>query len=343
MKITKAQIEASYEIAKKVYEASLSKKNGADILHEQHGMNVASALDFIEIYRCMRNGALFQRTMNVEATRYYLNQIKTQSGTESLSHALASIRLHIAYYENLQKINLNSIREVVKNFEGQAVSFDMAGLPFSDEQKKILDSVMPGGEKWSKYVSAGGSCLKSCPYYSTCRGKGPDKACSDKWRSSERTPDVLAVMFHVMNNFEHYNRGDIIPSAGTVLPELRRIVSEAQLRQADEEFEEGSLRLKMHHYRERNSEAARQLKREALSKGNLVCESCNINYYALYGEKAIRVVECHHEIPISSKEHGGKTKKSDLKLLCANCHRLAHSTTPPIPIDELTSLVNGKA
>jgi predicted HNH restriction endonuclease len=146
-------------------------------------------------------------------------------------------------------------------------------------------------------------------------------------------------MFHVMNNFEHYNRGDTIPSDANVLPELRKIISDAQHRQDDGVFDEGTQRLKMHYYRERDSEAARQFKSEALSKGQLICESCGKDYFAIYGEQAIRVIECHHKIPISSNEHGGKTKKSDLALLCANCHRLAHTKIPPIPIHELAVYV----
>jgi hypothetical protein len=29
------------------------------------------------------------------------------------------------------------------------------------------------------------------------------------------------------------------------------------------------------------------------------------------------------------------TALSDVAVLCANCHRLAHTTTPPVPIDSL--------
>ena len=116
MRIGMPQIEASYEIAKQVFESNLTKKMGAEKLHGLHGMNLASARDFIEIYRCMRNGALFQRTMNAEATDYYLKQIETQSGVMALSQALISVRSHIEYYEALRNIKLQTLRAIVEGY-----------------------------------------------------------------------------------------------------------------------------------------------------------------------------------------------------------------------------------
>ena len=122
MRIEMPQIEASYETAKQVFESKLSKKAGAEQLHELHGMNLASARDFIEIYRCMRNGALFQRTMNVAATDYYLKQIETQSGVKALSQALISVRSHIEYYEALRKTKLQTLRAIVESFAERIAS-----------------------------------------------------------------------------------------------------------------------------------------------------------------------------------------------------------------------------
>ena len=116
------QIEASYETAKQVFDLKLSKKVGAEQLHELHGMNFASARDFIEIYRCMRNGTLFQRTMNAAATDYFLKQIETQSGAIALSQALISVGLHIEYYEALRKTTLQSLRAIVASFAERTAS-----------------------------------------------------------------------------------------------------------------------------------------------------------------------------------------------------------------------------
>lgn len=202
---------------------------------------------------------------------------------------------------------------------------------------------MPGGEKWHAYVeSDDGGCLNTCPYYSKCRGNGPGKVCSDSWSRAEPNPNVLRVLFHVLNNFEHYNHGDIeIQKCTGALAGIRLTLSQAQIAQSDSDIEEGDPRMRMHRYRERNSAAAQKFKKEAISQGKLVCKACDIDFLKRYTQAAAtRVVECHHSVPLSSSEHKGKTSKKDLWLLCANCHRLAHSTSEPLPLEELRELVS---
>ncbi|MBK9625050.1 MAG: HNH endonuclease [Rhodocyclaceae bacterium] len=120
VRIDMPQIEASYEIAKLVFDSKVSRRTDVKQLHELHEMNLSSARDFIEIYRCMRNGALFQRTMNAAATDYYLKQIENQSGVDALSGALISVRSHIEYYESLRKTKLRALRVVAERFEKRA-------------------------------------------------------------------------------------------------------------------------------------------------------------------------------------------------------------------------------
>ena len=214
-------------------------------------------------------------------------------------------------------------------------------IALSESQERILDSVMPGGEKWDAYKERGEGCLGECPYYRSCRGSGPDKVCSDSWRKAEANTDVLGVLFHVLNNFEYYNQNEIqVDSASNDLADIRLKLSVALEEIGNEDIEEGTPLTRMHRFRERNSAAAAQFKREAASKGNLVCEACGVDYLKLYKEAALRVVECHHSVPLSSKKHTGRTKRSDLVLLCATCHRLAHSRSEPIPVAELREIVS---
>ena len=219
----------------------------------------------------------------------------------------------------------------------------VAELKFSDEQMRILNSVMPGGENWHAYAdSDDGGCLNTCPYYSSCRGNGPDKVCSESWSRAEPNPNVLGVLFHVLNNFEHYNHGDIeIQKRSRALADIRLALSQAQAAQSDSDIEEGTPRMRMHQYRERNSAAAQQFKRDAMNHGHLVCKACDVDFLKKYPPAAAtRVVECHHSVPLSSSEHKGKTSKKDLWLLCANCHRLEHSKPESLPLDELRKLVH---
>lgn len=218
----------------------------------------------------------------------------------------------------------------------------VAELRLAEDQLQILNSVMPGGENWNAFVESGGDCLNSCPYYSRCGGNGPDKVCSERWLRAEPNPNVLGVILHVLNNFEYYNHEDKdIPKGSLALGTLKLALEQAQVAQTDSDIEEGTPRMRMHRYRERNSAAAQQVKLEAISQGKLVCRACDIDFLERYPKAATRVVECHHSVPLSSNEHDGKTRKKDLWLLCANCHRLAHSVPDPLPLDELRNLVRG--
>ena len=93
----------------------------------------------------------------------------------------------------------------------------------------------------------------------------------------------------------------------------------------DGSFAEGSIKVRFHRYRERNSAATREIKERALRKGSMICRVCAHDFYKSYGDRARRIVECHHTVPLSSLRHGGRTMKKDLALVCANCHALIHS------------------
>ncbi|MBT5153279.1 MAG: hypothetical protein HOM44_04260 [Gammaproteobacteria bacterium] len=48
-------------------------------------------------------------------------------------------------------------------------------------------------------------------------------------------------------------------------------------------------------------------------------------------------IDIHHKEPIAEGKR--ETTIDDLVPLCANCHRLAHSETPPLTVDFLRELV----
>ena len=60
----------------------------------------------------------------------------------------------------------------------------------------------------------------------------------------------------------------------------------------------------------------RQLAETRKKQDSYTCKGCNFYY-----DDAI--VECHHLVPVSSKD-AATTKMKDLITLCPNCHRLAH-------------------
>jgi predicted HNH restriction endonuclease len=86
-------------------------------------------------------------------------------------------------------------------------------------------------------------------------------------------------------------------------------------------------RIVRHLERERRPGLAKA-KRTAFIKehGKLSCEDCGMTPAEVYGsdvgEACIEVH--HHALRVAEMDAGHETKLSDLKCLCANCHRLLH-------------------
>ena len=73
------------------------------------------------------------------------------------------------------------------------------------------------------------------------------------------------------------------------------------------------------------------LKKRALAHYGLHCRACGLT------PRVEAVIEVHHLEPVS--EGVRRTQLEDLCPLCRNCHSLAHSRTPPIPVDELKGMM----
>src|SRR5690606_19764194 len=67
--------------------------------------------------------------------------------------------------------------------------------------------------------------------------------------------------------------------------------------------------------------------------GTLACEACGFDFEKVYGDRGSGYIECHHVVPLHEAGEG-RTKLSDLALICANCHRMIHRRAPwPTPAD----------
>ncbi|WP_218233132.1 HNH endonuclease [Pseudomonas sp. Irchel s3a12] len=209
------------------------------------------------------------------------------------------------------------------------------------KDQQILDSIMPGQAGW--HLQSHLECLQSCPSYDRCGGQGPDgKVCSDEWRDALLDEGSSKVFVHVLKNFDFYNQCDLpgLAAKSDQVTSLRFKFLKAMDGLASQEYAEGSLRLVKHRRRERANGLSLRLKWERFDQtGKLECEACTIDFFAMYGEAGFRVIECHHQIPLSHENHKGKTKLEDLALLCANCHRLAHSDELLHRVDALKEYV----
>jgi predicted HNH restriction endonuclease len=109
------------------------------------------------------------------------------------------------------------------------------------------------------------------------------------------------------------------------------------------EAEEGRVLTRMHRYRERSRKLVDAAKAAAMKKyGRLACEACGFEFKLAYGPLAEGIIDVHHTKPVHTLTEGDKTKVEDLALLCANCHRVVHSSRQWLSVQKLRELIQVK-
>jgi len=84
------------------------------------------------------------------------------------------------------------------------------------------------------------------------------------------------------------------------------------------------------------SDAKSAFKRE---HGRLFCDVCDFDFSARYGKHGTDYIEAHHLVPMSQLSAGTLLTIKDLAMVCANCHRMLHRTTPWISVTRLRTLL----
>lgn len=106
------------------------------------------------------------------------------------------------------------------------------------------------------------------------------------------------------------------------------------------EGEEGGVIMRLHKRYERDPKLVAEKRRAAAATGGLACEVCGFDFKATYGDLGKGSIEVHHIKPIHTLIAGTITKLSDLVLLCANCHRMAHRGKAPTTLEQLKGAYN---
>ncbi|MEH2921131.1 HNH endonuclease [Samsonia erythrinae] len=137
------------------------------------------------------------------------------------------------------------------------------------------------------------------------------------------------------------------PESEKYVNKVRKLISESDENihtpDIDQEIMgiEGNPRFISHIRRERDSKIVKAKKRIVLEeKGHLRCEVCNFDFFEFYGEDGYGFCEVHHLIPLHKSDGATITKLSDLAIVCSNCHRIIHRTTPMVSLDELSRKIN---
>ncbi|MGB7340595.1 MAG: HNH endonuclease, partial [Phototrophicaceae bacterium] len=106
----------------------------------------------------------------------------------------------------------------------------------------------------------------------------------------------------------------------------------------EKSYSEGSLTSRTSLQRNRSKALIHDAKAKfrATHDGQLFCEVCGFNFDQFYG---IDYIEAHHTEPIATLDNETKNSVEAVVMLCANCHRAAHTRTPPYSVDELRKLM----
>ncbi|MGY5630868.1 HNH endonuclease [Streptomyces sp. UC1A3] len=115
--------------------------------------------------------------------------------------------------------------------------------------------------------------------------------------------------------------------------DLQDLPSDAE-EEDDYSAPEGRLLFRRHKSRERDKRLRKRKIDAVLRQGRrLACEACDFDFEVTYGPRGAGYIECHHIVPLHEAGEG-RTKLSDLALICANCHRMIHRRAPwPTPSD----------
>lgn len=115
-RVTDVQVAAAYKVAQKVFEGYLKATEGVATLSSEYGLNKASAGDFINVYKYLLNGKVFQRAMSAPAMRYFMEHIFAEQDGQKKTNAVAALKAHIAYYEDHYKTTLHTMGVVADDF-----------------------------------------------------------------------------------------------------------------------------------------------------------------------------------------------------------------------------------
>lgn len=103
---------------------------------------------------------------------------------------------------------------------------------------------------------------------------------------------------------------------------------------------EGAARLVSHLRRERDRAIVEAKKAATINaKGRLCCEVCGFDFSTTYGSLGDGFCEVHHLVPLSAASESVTTTLDALAVLCSNCHRIIHRSTPMLSVAELAKVV----
>lgn len=105
-------------------------------------------------------------------------------------------------------------------------------------------------------------------------------------------------------------------------------------------FPEGRILYSLHRRYERDRKLVGRARARYLRRhGRVFCEACGFDFQETYGERGLNWMEVHHDVPVSRLGPDGHTSIRDLRLVCANCHRMIHNRRPWLTVAQLREVI----
>ena len=119
--ITVEMIETVYYVAKDVFSGVINASQGKQLVNQRLGMNIGSVGNYFQSLRAMLEGTVSKRSISKMATRYFLERIESDYGTDALIRALESCRKH-AEYSAVHGKKVKGIESIVEEFSHRLVA-----------------------------------------------------------------------------------------------------------------------------------------------------------------------------------------------------------------------------
>ncbi|HGS4683979.1 TPA: HNH endonuclease [Vibrio parahaemolyticus] len=156
-KITEAQVEMAYLVSKQVFAGKTKRGDGATLLATEYKLNKASAGDFINCFKCMTEGRLFQRAMSHKAMDYFLTNITKDFSRKILENSLNALEKHIDYWEEQYSTNAISMRKVLNKHRTIQSGNTTMELVFEQFNSDVDRSLTLSSVQRAHYINFGDS------------------------------------------------------------------------------------------------------------------------------------------------------------------------------------------
>jgi 5-methylcytosine-specific restriction protein A len=174
MRITENQVSEACKIAQKVYDNEVKKVDGVNELVNIHGLNRATANDFIYDFKCLLLGKVFHRAMSAGAMYHFMSRINSEYGMDSLKQAVISLKAHIKYYEGHFKVNMHKLRGVADEFEQLTLNSKTYSVIQQEFRRSVKESLKDNQLNRLKRLTRANKTPKKIKVTSTVFIRNPD-------------------------------------------------------------------------------------------------------------------------------------------------------------------------